>query len=90
MSRPPQNPLEEAIAPELTGGKVYVLDRRDLAKRAALDTRRQAVDSSPARSPRWQRITNGLATKPAPPLSARPNGKSGRCRRTYREKPSAR
>jgi hypothetical protein len=51
MWRPPQNPLEEAIAPELTGGKVYVLDRRDLAKRAALDTLRQAVDSSPARSP---------------------------------------
>ena len=50
MWRPPQNPLEEAaadtIAAELTGGKVYVLDRRNLAKRAALDTLRQAVDLS--------------------------------------------
>ena len=52
MWRPPQNPLdkplEEAVADSiaigLIDGNVIVLDRRDLARRAALEGFRQAVD----------------------------------------------
>ena len=93
MWRPPQNPLEEAaadtIAAELTGGKVYVLDRATSPRGRPWTRFARRSTSPPARSARWRWITNGLATKPAPPLSARSDGKSGRCRRTYREKPSA-
>ena len=49
--RPPQNPLDkpledvvaDAIASDLIDGNVVVLDRRDLAKRAALDGFRQGI-----------------------------------------------
>ena len=50
--RPPQNPLdkplEEAVADtivsDLIDGNVHVLDRRDLARRAALEGFRQAIE----------------------------------------------
>ena len=49
--RPRQNPLDvpleeavaEAVDEELTSGIVYVIDRRDLARRAALDGFRQGI-----------------------------------------------
>jgi hypothetical protein len=48
---PPENPLDkpleeavaDAIASDLIDGNVVVLDRRDLAKRAALDGFRQGI-----------------------------------------------
>jgi hypothetical protein len=49
--RPPQNPLDkpledavaDAITVDLIDGSVHVLDRRDLARRAALDGFRQGI-----------------------------------------------
>jgi hypothetical protein len=46
--RPPQNPLdkplEETVVSALIDGNVHVLDRRDLARRAALEGFRQAIE----------------------------------------------
>ena len=51
MWRPPQNPLDkpleavaDTIASALIDGSLHVLDRRDLARRAALEGFRQSVD----------------------------------------------
>ena len=52
MWRPPQNPLDkplveavaDTIASDLIDGAVHVLDRRDLARRAALEGFRQGID----------------------------------------------
>ena len=49
---PPQNPLDTplleamaaSIASDLIDGSVHVLDRRDLARRAALEGFRQAIE----------------------------------------------
>ena len=51
MWRPPQNPLDkpleeavaDTIASDLINGNIHVLDRRDLARRAALEGFRQAM-----------------------------------------------
>jgi hypothetical protein len=50
--RPPQNPLDQplveamavSIASDLIDGSVHVLDRRDLARRAALEGFPQAIE----------------------------------------------
>ena len=50
--RPPQNPLDQpleeavadTIASDLIDGNIHVLDRRDLARRAALEGFRQAIE----------------------------------------------
>jgi phage tail sheath protein FI len=52
--RPPQNPLDkpledavaDAVTVDLIDGNVVALDRRDLARRAALEGFRQAIDLS--------------------------------------------